>query len=190
MRLFLYSSFFVLISSLAFAQQSALSLSSDTGFVNKSEARNITIGGAKDGKWVEYLDSSFYASKDTNAPYYILTIYKLGKPFGVVRTYYKNRKLYCTTPYTDGVPNGVAKMFYKSGKLQSEIPYTDGKLNGMLKKYYESGNLGSESPFTDGHLDGLVEYYYEDGKIRTEIMYAGGKQGVIRNYDEKGNEVK
>jgi len=59
-----------------------------------------------------------------------------------------------------------------------------------LKKYYENGQLGSESPFTDNHLDGLVKYYYQDGKVRTEIMYASGKQGTIRNYDEKGNEVK
>jgi MORN repeat protein len=176
-------SLLVLSSSLAFGQ-------SDTGFVNRHEAKNITIGGAKDGKWVEYVDSAFYAAKDSNAPYYILTIYKFSKPFGLVRTYYKNGALYCTTPYSDGVPNGVAKMFYKSGHLQSEIPYLEGKLNGLLKKYYENGQLGSESPFTDNHLDGLVKYYYEDGKIRTEIMYAGGKQGVIRNYDEKGNEVK
>ena len=182
LQLLLCTSLFTIHYSL-FAQ-------SDSGFTNKAEAKNIKIGGAQEGKWVEYTDSAFYPTKDTNAPYYILTVYKLSKPFGIVRTYYKGGKIYCITPYADGVPNGVVKMFYRNGNLESEIPYIAGVPNGIVRKYYESGKLGSESPFTNGHLDGLVYYYYESGKLKSETMYADGKETMVKKYDKDGNEIK
>ncbi len=78
-------------------------LYADSGFTNKAEAKNVTINGLKDGKWMEYYNLETKTSNsnpyettinvptaDTNAMYYDLGVYKAGKLNGVVR-YYENK---------------------------------------------------------------------------------------------------
>jgi hypothetical protein len=82
--LFICFSLFTFSLSL-FAQQDTL------GFTNKAEARNILKDTIKEGKWVEYIDRNLHDTKDTNASIYRLSVYKSGRPYGMVRYYYKLR---------------------------------------------------------------------------------------------------
>jgi antitoxin component YwqK of YwqJK toxin-antitoxin module len=73
-----------------------------TGFTNKAEATNQKINGLKEGKWIEYFELKNGAkveTKNKNAPIYRLTVYRGGKPDGVVREYYKNGELCNETLY-------------------------------------------------------------------------------------------
>lgn len=95
---------FIVIVSLSFAliafgQQAY----PDSGFASKVEAKNLTVNGLKEGKWIEYynLETKTQSSNpymltvhipttDTNSTYYDLGIYKAGKLNGIVR-YYENK---------------------------------------------------------------------------------------------------
>jgi antitoxin component YwqK of YwqJK toxin-antitoxin module len=137
------------------------------GFTNKAEAKNLTIDGKKEGKWISYEDDKFNSTADTNAPYYALVVYKTGHQIGTIRKYYKSGKLCTVNPCTvDGIKNGMSKAYYENGKLEGEVPYTNDKKNGVMKIYYENGKLKSESTFVN---DKLVK---------------------VKNYGEKGKEIK
>jgi antitoxin component YwqK of YwqJK toxin-antitoxin module len=72
------------------------------GFTNKEEAKNLRVNGKKEGKWVEYFDLKKgveIETKNKNAPIYRLTVYKAGKPNGIVREYYRNGELCNETLY-------------------------------------------------------------------------------------------
>ncbi|MGP8215648.1 MAG: toxin-antitoxin system YwqK family antitoxin [Bacteroidia bacterium] len=198
-------SFSLLTSSRAMAQD---------GFTNKAEARNEMKNKVKEGKWIEYISFSEEITQDTAAPTYRLTEYKSGKPFGIVREYYKNGKMKSETPYKDGKingtikgyydtgileyekkinndkKNGIQKMYYESGKLHFEYPYSNDTLVDTVKEYYENGRLKNTSPMEDGQQNGVAKSYYEDGKLKSEVNYSDGSPGSIRNYDENGNEIK
>ena len=181
------------------------------GFTNKAEAKNELKDGAKEGKWIEYTGggTSTLKSDSEGASTYVLTVYKAGKPFGLVREYNISGELYSETPYTngkingvvktyhesgahletsykDGLQNGMEKLYDESGKLSSETPYKDGNKNGVGKTYYESGKLESETPFTKGLPNGVEKTYYETGKLKSETTFTNGAEGITKNYDENG----
>ncbi len=61
------------------------------------------LNGAKEGKWVESMDSNENYNKGCKrCLLYSNKVYKAGKPAGVVHTYFKNRKIKTETAYTDG----------------------------------------------------------------------------------------
>jgi antitoxin component YwqK of YwqJK toxin-antitoxin module len=160
------------------------------GFTNRAEAKNQVVNGLKDGKWVEYLDVGSVVSKDTNAPYYQLTIYKDGKPYGIVREYHKGGMLASESPYLEGKKQGVERWYYEKGTLWFEIPFSYGIINGTQKAYYENGKLNWEIPYTKGIKNGIGKEYYEDGKLKTETVYTNDLAGATKNYDENGKEIK
>jgi antitoxin component YwqK of YwqJK toxin-antitoxin module len=186
----------------------------DTGFTNKAEAKNEMRNGVKEGKWVEYVDSSFNTISDTNAPYYSLEIYKEGEVCGIYHAYYKSGKIRTEVPFTNGKKNGLLKEYYEGGELMSETPFIDDKENGVAKEYYENGelrtimpytygdengvgkfyyengNLHFEIPFTNNKINGIVKKYYKSGNLESETTYIDGKEGLTINYDENGNEFK
>ncbi|HTA84510.1 MAG TPA: toxin-antitoxin system YwqK family antitoxin [Bacteroidia bacterium] len=188
------------------------------GFTNKAEAKNLTAHGKKAGKWVEYLDefaeravSNAHAKK---APYYRLTIYSDGLPYGLVRTYNMGGKLKIIIPYVNGKINGIEKWYYEDGGLEWELPFTDSVLNGVEKLYYPNGNLsqidtmssgkpiGIEKsyypdgqlkgyePFNNGMANGIKKTYYESGKLSYEYIYKNDTILSTKHYDENGNEIK
>ncbi|MGP8215607.1 MAG: hypothetical protein ACLQQ4_08600 [Bacteroidia bacterium] len=99
--------FLIIILSFSFTltsigQQNPL----DSGFTNKAEAKNLVINGKKEGKWLEYIKriqlDNIDVTNDTNlAGHYKLTIYRAGKPFGIMRQYYMSGKLMSETKYTN-----------------------------------------------------------------------------------------
>ena len=159
----------------------------DSGFTNKAEAKNLTVNGKKEGKWVEYRDSNLTKTKDSTAPYYMLTVYKTDKPNGIIRGYYKSGKLMSSATYVNGKKNGVAKLYFESGKLRVEGAYIDGIENGVISTYYENGTLNLEIPCTDGKKDGMVKLYYENGTLLIESPYTNGIQnGVTKKFHQNG----
>jgi len=189
----------------------------NNGFTNKAEAKNLTVNGLKEGKWVEYIDSSFKISTDTTSPYFMLTIYKAGMRSGTVRKYYKTGPLMEETPFTasgeyvygsysqyyengqvkwiepyfDSTLNGIVKEYYVNGVIEQEIPYLKGKKNGVAKLYYENGVVNQEDPYTNGLEEGTAKSYYFSGKLFWERQYSKNKiNGTEKTYYESGTIEK
>jgi antitoxin component YwqK of YwqJK toxin-antitoxin module len=163
----------------------------DSGFTDKREARNKMVNRVKEGKWVEYWKNAYNTpARDTNAPYYTLTIYKSGVPFGIKRCYHRNRKLEWEVLYMNGKRNGMLKEFYENGKLEYEAPYTNDRIDGIARQFYQTGLVDIEMPYTHDTLDGKQTEYFENGNIMREIFYTKGKQGETRMYGENGIEIK
>ena len=182
---------------------------SDSGFTNKSEAKNLMVNGLKEGKWMEDMDTNYKVVSDTSAPYYALTIYRAGKEFGIAHGYYKKSgKLLFETHYSDGQTNGSDKGYYENGKVMYEANCINGKLDGVYKEYYENGKIELEAPFKDDsengiekdydtngvleqetpvtyssedsiNINGLQKEYYESGKLKEEIPYVNNKMNGL-----------
>lgn len=82
----LSAAFLLIVNYLSFGQN---------GFTNKEEAKNETINGLKQGKWIEYYDKYRLPITKENFKFYRLTIYKNDKPQEIQREYDSNGKL-CT----------------------------------------------------------------------------------------------
>jgi len=166
----------------------------DSGFTNKAEAKNLTVNGLKEGKWLEYVKCVLLypnesdITHDTNlACSYRLVFYKSGKPCGIIRTYYMNGKLLDEKTFTKGKVNGIERGYYINGVLQSETPYNMGIENGIRKTYYENGKIESETPFTHGHINGIDKEYYENGNLEYEYPRTHSmNNGILKEYYEDG----
>ena len=158
------------------------------GFTNKDKAKNETINGLKQGKWIEYMNPKFETIIQDSAKFYKLSVYKDDKVSENVHTFfYPSGKLIAEEPYTNGKKNGIAKYYYESGELNFETPYNDGKSTGISKRYYKSGKLNYESVEVDGKRNGIEKFYFETGGIKQEATFTDGKQtGVVKTYFENG----
>lgn len=177
----------------------------DSGFTNKAEAKNQVVNGVKEGKWVE--NSPIYVG------YYTLTIYKAGKPLGIVRQYYPDGKLYLQSIYHNGKKNGLEKTYNESGQLEVETLFVNDLRNGIEKCYFASANYKAtvyidgrteemgpqdsldgkliiETPWVNGKINGVQKQYYSNGKVQFETPYANNIPGPTRGYDRNGNEIK
>jgi hypothetical protein len=171
-----------------------ISVNAQPGFIHKKDAKNLMQNGVKEGNWIEYLDFNDSVIPAAKSPsYYQLTIYKDGKPTGIVRCYYMNGNIFKETPYIDGQINGVQKGYYEYyniGKIGWETPYVNNKKNGLQKDYYYNGQIESETPYTDDKINGTQKLYYENGKIKSQTTYIMGNPKGQQKYDENGNEIK
>jgi outer membrane protein OmpA-like peptidoglycan-associated protein len=77
----------------------------DSGFTNKTEAKNKLVNGMKEGRWVEYfhhdVEYSGAATETDKATFYLLTFYKHGNPSGIQRKYDMGGMLMLETPYDE-----------------------------------------------------------------------------------------
>src|ERR1700722_10633466 len=157
-----------------------------SSFTNKAEAKNETVNGLKEGKWVEYYDSLTIITQDTNAPSYELSIYKNGKKCGLAHRY-TSGKLTSEAIFTNDTINGIVKDYYANGKVSDEIPVINGKEIGVRKEYYESGKLRKEAVFTNNKMNGLLKCYYESGVLEAATPYSNNnKNGLERLYHKDG----
>jgi antitoxin component YwqK of YwqJK toxin-antitoxin module len=145
----------LLFTHIVFGQQEL----PDSGFTNKAEAKNLTVNGLKEGKWVEY----FVNSGNANYPFYQLTYYHLGKPYGIVRNYYSDGIIYYEVPYKDGKRNGLGKEYDYKGAVVREAPYKDDKENGV-ERYYQNGILRREIIYSNDSAKSTTMYnqYLDD----------------------------
>jgi len=171
----------------AFGQQT---LPNDSGFTDKAEARNETVNGVKQGKWIEFVterDQPVASEKET--AFYTLIVYKDGLPFGIARKYDEGW-LFSTTPYIKGRKNGIMRLYYFTNKkIKSEIPYVNDTIYGIRKDYYEATcNLKCETPYSGNLMNGMQKSYRTDGKtISSEITFVSGKRnGLTREYYQDG----
>ena len=190
MKAFLPFILFLSFTLVGFAQQDY----PDSGFTNKAEGKiNLSDSNPNEGRWVEYEDLDGNDSKDTNAPFYVLKVYKDGESYGIERAYYKSGKLYRVTPYKNGKTNGIEKEYYENGVLKSEMPYIDDKVVGIAKWYSESGKLYVEETFMVS-IDGgeeVNETKFFDGKGKLYQKHISSDTGTtVYYYDENGNEIK
>ena len=129
------------------------------GFINKAEAKNLTVNRLKEGKWIEYDDEMGGFTTDTDAAIqYILTEYKADKPVGVVRYYTMEGGIISETPYVNGKQNGLGKTYYETAELMIEKTWVNDHEEGLEKTYYRNGKLKSTSAFTNGHLGTVTDY--------------------------------
>lgn len=175
----------------AFGQQ-------DSGFTNKSEAKNLIVNGVKDGKWIEYYkvkNRIVHTTKSKRAPYYRLIMYKAGKVEGVARDYYKNGKLWCETPYVNGNISGVRKMYDENGTLVLTDTISGNKEKGMIKVFYPSGELKIECPFINDPSNTQSEisfepqgavHLYQEKKPTIPYGLRGKVNGVLKMFNEDG----
>lgn len=94
----------------------------DSSFTNKNEAKNQTVHGLKDGKWIEYFgvkDGKPIRTDKKHAIAYALTIYKEGKPLHS-RQYYMDGKIMTETIHRGN--NTFLRFFDENGKVVSEVP--------------------------------------------------------------------
>ncbi len=206
--------FALLTFQLTFAQ--AQEVLSDSGFTDIAEAKNVTVNGVKQGKWVEFVDNfDRPVSSEKDAVYNHLIIYKDGLPVGLLRKYDRGTKqLFCTIPYSNGKRNGIMKKYYyynrgvkseipfindtvfgivkdyyeTTGRMKCETPYVGNLMNGLQKSYHPDGlTVSSEVTFASGKRNGLTKEYYADGKLQYEIPYfEDKKQGIEKMYREDG----
>lgn len=166
----------------------------DSGFTNKAEAKNLTVNGLKEGKWVEYVDSNGDIMSDTIGTEYYLVVYKAGKRYGIAKGYDKKYpgKLQAVIPYKDGEKNGVEKGWDENGILFMEVPYTDGKEDGVEKWYSKSGKLQCQIPYSNGKVNGVWVSYFdttnsfmnwgESSLTRIEMPFINGKEDGIEKW--------
>ncbi|HXB13424.1 MAG TPA: toxin-antitoxin system YwqK family antitoxin [Bacteroidia bacterium] len=107
-------------------------------FTRKKDAKNISVIGQKQGRWLDYLDASHAVTADTNAPVYCLTIYICGYEYGIKRYYSHKGILMSADPYLQGKLNGIGKEYYEDGKVKAENTYYDGDFI-KSKKYDRNG---------------------------------------------------
>jgi hypothetical protein len=150
------------ILAIAFLSMPAMA---QKGFTTKAAAKNAMKNGAKDGNWLEYIDNTGKATTDTNAAYYVLTVYKAGKK------------------------NGLANEYSKKGIQLSSIPYKNDLINGAAKYYYSDGKLEGETTFKNNNMYGLQKVYYESGKEKSETTWTNGKSGATKSFDETGKQL-
>jgi len=176
----------------------------DSGFTDKSEAKNLTVNGLKEGKWIEYpyftrpvhlkvpnyVDHPVKKYPDRppiNDGSYSLTIYHNGIPIGTVRGYFTNGILREVSYYSNGLLNGAHKVFYSNGNLCFVGNYINGKLNGEYRNYYMNCILSSTTTYKDDTIIGMSRTFYPSGKIECEIPFAHNKlNGVEHYYYENG----
>jgi antitoxin component YwqK of YwqJK toxin-antitoxin module len=86
---------------------------------------------------------------------------------------------------------GRCTWYFKNGTVARELEMENGVLHSD-KQYYENGKLRFESTPT-GFSEGMYrtfngKEYYENSKVKSEgIIKNNKKNGVWKNYDEKGN---
>ena len=159
-NLLLILSFFLSLS--AFGQ----SIPDSLGFTDKAEARNKTMDGLKEGKWLEYYETHNQIPFDTS-----------------------KAKLYRLCVYVDGNLYGKVWWYYKSGKLESEDYYKNGKENGLRKDYYENGNIKMEDSIKDWERNGLCKKYRSNGKLEFTYFYINDRLRTLKEYDLDGQTL-
>jgi antitoxin component YwqK of YwqJK toxin-antitoxin module len=174
----------------------------DSGFTNKAEAKNEMKDSLKEGKWIEYYDDYGHISSAKYSENYHLTIYKHGKPVGIVRNYYTRPGVDALTavyPYTDGKLNGLVKKYTQGGLLYSWTPYINGEKDGISIEYYvhvqcdykndyeHLESIRYETPYTDDKINGVAKEYNRGGGLKSIKTYKDNTlDGITKEYDNNG----
>ena len=99
----------------------------------------------------------------------------------------------------EGKKHGYWKTFFDDWTVHTECYYSHGLRNGFYKEYDEKGNLKKivkyvndfEQTLESEQKPLIVQHeYYPNGKVKREASFRDGKrEGVWREFDEKGNVI-
>jgi antitoxin component YwqK of YwqJK toxin-antitoxin module len=120
--------------------------------------------------------------------------FKLGKPFGVWKTYYlsgqqqKTEEILDSTVYvqafwlddslhTQTINNGSGNLtvYYNTGMLKEQYAYKDGLKNGSFIEKSIYGHTLLTGKFVNGIKDSTWNYYYYTGPLEKISNYSNGK---------------
>lgn len=173
--------------------------------------------GVPEGQWTILLDKIFNETKNLDSvKYYRVLSFRNGKPFGIVRDYYKSGKLlwegkllsYDPLIFDDGIcilyfengairsrrnilnndGNGEDQEYFPNGKLSMTGNLKNGKKEGKWIYYFENGNKQSEGFYQNDIMEGDWIYWYEDGHMFSHGGYKNDlKEGIWKEYKENGD---
>ena len=152
------------------------------GFINKDEATNQLKNGLRDGKWIQYLKiqkGREVETKSSNATLYRLTVYKTGKPNGMMRQYFMNGKLQSEIPFENGIQNGMSKTYYENGKIFVETPFSEGEIRGVRRIFSELGDTILLDTVTENREYGVIKTYYSLGKLKIECPFVNDQSDKL-----------
>lgn len=139
------------------------------------------VEGKEDGKSVEFAEDGRVITNYTYDSGFTTRVEKINR-------YDENNKKV-----------GVWKEFYKDGIVKSEQEYENGIPNGISKSYDRNGSLVDMKKYDDGVIEenapelffiDLYREYHPDGSEKLVGGKKNGKkQGIFREYDQKGNIV-
>ncbi len=116
-----------------------------------------------------------------------------GVPFtGIKKVYYtRNDSLYMKQYYKDGIETG-ALMYRDGDSTRQKLDWSLHKPN--LKESYTNGVLVYKDILPSESKDGMghVRMWHKNGQLAFEVSYTGDhvKQGLMTEYDKKGNVIK
>jgi antitoxin component YwqK of YwqJK toxin-antitoxin module len=115
--------------------------------------------------------------------------YKKGLKEGEMIRFFRNGKIESIEHYKNDTLNGISLKYEENGVLVSELYYKNGKKHGIIKQYYPDGSLFFTGQYTEDQYDGKWEYFDEEEFKIGEGNFVKG-QGMLVNYDDKGNTTK
>jgi len=146
------------------------------GFTEKSEAKNESINGVRQGKWLLYLDSLAQEITDAahiKAKYYSLVVYKDGNYNETARVYTLEGKFVYDVVYVNG--KGLSKIFHPSGNLQIITPYTNGLANGIFRMFDDNGKPQAVMQMSNNKGNGWYILFDQSGKIVGKYFFKDNK---------------
>jgi antitoxin component YwqK of YwqJK toxin-antitoxin module len=121
-------------------------------------------------------------------------IIKEGRPEGLWKSYYVTGVKKSEGKRTNFLLDSVWLFFDQAGDTTEKINYLFGKKNGYYYKYKKSPGKGlylwSKELFAGDKKEGTAFFYFPDGNIQQTILYNNGKkEGLSKEFDEKGNVI-
>jgi uncharacterized protein len=117
-----------------------------------------------------------------------------GKPEGFWKSYYVTGVKKSEGKRTNFLLDSIWIFYDQAGDTTEKINYLFGKKNGYYYKFKKDASKGvyiwSKELFAGDRKEGTAYIYFPDGKILQTIAYnAGKKEGLSKEYDEKGNLI-
>ena len=131
-----------------------------------------------------YYDKDWKKTYDNHKAefYRMIPLDAMHKPFGTVKSYYKNGKLRSesvrshidTSDFKNDTLEGPYRLFSKDGKLIRETYFINGKKEGGEKVWYDSGELWSVTHYKNDRKHGEESVYNKDGNYILHCFYDVG----------------
>jgi antitoxin component YwqK of YwqJK toxin-antitoxin module len=110
--------------------------------------------------------------------------------------FYPNGKTESVETFVRGIYHGPYRKYYDDGTLQVEQNYVNGAMEGWSLAYYPNGKLREKVMLKNNDENGPFFEYYENGVLQAEGQYGPdtngdpAEQGILKEYDEKGQLVR
>jgi antitoxin component YwqK of YwqJK toxin-antitoxin module len=119
---------------------------------------------------------------------------KDGKPEGYWKSYYVTGVLKSEGKRSNHMLDSIWLFFDQTGDTTEKISYLYGKKNGWYYKYKNDPSEGlyvwSKELYAGDRKEGTATIYFPDGSVKqTIIYYDGKKEGLSKEFDNRGNVI-